>query len=68
MDHRELEELLGAEARDLLSHRCQALPRALLSAPGPDFLDRVTVHADRSVPVLRALAALFGHGALGGTD
>lgn len=63
----DIERLLGGAARDLLDHRCRALPREALAAPGPDFLDRVTVHSDRPPAVLRALATLFGHGRLGGT-
>src|SRR4051794_10554930 len=67
MEVAEIAQVLGDGAESLLAHRCQALPRTLLAAPGPDFLDRVTVHSDRTPAVLRALATLFGHGRLGGT-
>ena len=67
MDRAAIERLLGEAAPGLLAHRCQALPRGLLSPPGPDFLDRVTALSDRPPAVLRALATLFGHGRLGGT-
>ena len=52
MELAEIERVLGATAKPLLEHRCTALPRSLLSAPGPDFLDRVTVHSDRPPAVL----------------
>ena len=67
MDFPAIERALGASASDLLAHRCAALPRTAIHAPGPDFLDRVTAATDRPIPVLRALATLFGHGHLGGT-
>ena len=59
--------LLGDEAQSLLEHRCKTIPRERLHLPGADFVDRVFGPSDRPVPVLRALAALFGHGRLGGT-
>ena len=62
-----LEELLGAEAKELLTHRCAGIPKDQIHLPGPDFVDRVFLPSDRSVPVLRSLQQLFGHGRLGGT-
>jgi fructose-bisphosphate aldolase, class I len=59
-------ELLGSEAEDLLGHRC-AVPKERLQAPGPDYLERVMIPSDRSIPVLRSLRALFDHGRLAGT-
>lgn len=67
MELADIERLLGSAARSLLEHRCRALPREAVNAPGADFLDRVTVHSGRPPAVLRALATLFGHGRLGGT-
>jgi len=67
MDHAQIEELLGPEAGSLLAHECRAIPRASVAAPARDWVDRVSAAGDRPVPVLRALAALFGHGALAGT-
>lgn len=63
----DIEEILGTEAEDLLSHTSQTVPKEQLHLPGPDFLDRVFVHSDRSVPVLCSLQKLFNHGRLGGT-
>src|SRR5581483_84904 len=63
----DIEELLGAEAQELLTHRCETIPANLLHLPGPDFVDRVWATSDRSPQVLRSLQALFNHGRLSGT-
>jgi class I fructose-bisphosphate aldolase len=62
-----LEQLLGGEAKNLLEHTCRTVPKEQLHLPGPDFIDRVTVHTDRPVAVLRNLRSVFDHGRLGGT-
>ncbi len=62
-----LVELLGDEARDLLEHRCETVPKDLLHLPGPDFVDRVVSVSDRPVRVQRSLQQIIGHGRLGGT-
>ena len=59
--------LLGAEQEALLGHVCQGIPKERLQLPGPDFIERVHLGSDRKPPVLRSLAALFGHGRLAGT-
>lgn len=64
---KDIEELLGSEAEDLLSHVSETVPKEQLHLPGPDFVDRVFAHSDRTVPVLRNLQQLFDHGRLGGT-
>ncbi|MGH2860342.1 MAG: class I fructose-bisphosphate aldolase [Solirubrobacteraceae bacterium] len=60
-------EVLGADAEDLLSHRCEAIDASVLHLPGADFIDRVMTDSDRSTATLRALRQLFDHGRLGGT-
>ena len=62
-----IESLLGDEARSLLEHRCETVPRDTLHLPGPDFVDRVVSQSDRNVRVLRSLQTLFDHGRLAGT-
>ncbi len=62
-----LEELLGDEADDLLSHVSKTIERDQLILPGPDYLDRVMFDSDRTPAVMRSLGSLFGHGRLGGT-
>jgi len=62
-----IEQLLGAEAGSLLEHTCRGVPSDQLHLPGPDFIDRVMVHTDRPVAVLRNLRSVFDHGRLAGT-
>ena len=64
---KDLEKLLGAEARGLLEHACKTVPRELLHLPGPDFVERALIPSDRPIPVLRNLQSVFGHGRLAGT-
>ncbi len=62
-----IEEYLGAEAKDLLSHECNTIPKALIHSPGPDFVDRILVPSDRSINVLKNLQYLFNSGRLAST-
>jgi class I fructose-bisphosphate aldolase len=62
-----LEQLLGGEAKNLLEHTCKTVAKEQLHLPGPDFIDRVTVHTDRPVAVLRNMRSVFDHGRLSGT-
>jgi fructose-bisphosphate aldolase, class I len=60
-------DLLGGDARDLLEHRCQTIPRDQLHLPGADFVDRIFAASDRNNRVLGNLQRLFQHGRLSGT-
>ena len=60
-------DVLGADARALLEHRCEGISRDTLHLPGPDFVDRVHSVSDRPVPVLRSLQQLLDGGRLGKT-
>jgi class I fructose-bisphosphate aldolase len=62
-----ISELLGTEAENLLNHECKTIPKAMLHAPGPDFVDRVMVQTDRSPIVLRNMQMIFGTGRLANT-
>jgi len=62
-----IEELLGAEARELLDHKAQTIPKEQIHLPGPDFIDRVSAESDRSPAVLRSLQSLLSHGRLADT-
>src|SRR6184192_4776673 len=62
-----IEEALGGDARDLLEHRCQTVPKEELHLPGGDFVDRVWKDSDRPTRVLRSLESLLDHGRLAGT-
>lgn len=63
----EINEILGSEAKSLLEHKCKTISKDMISLPGPDFIDRVLTHSDRSNTVLRNLQLLFDHGRLGDT-
>jgi class I fructose-bisphosphate aldolase len=60
-------DLLGDQADDLLSHRCETIDASLLHLPGADFIDRVMTDTDRSTATLRALRGMFNHGRLAGS-
>jgi class I fructose-bisphosphate aldolase len=62
-----IEEILGPNARNLLEHTAQTIPRDHIQLPGPDFIDRVWSISDRSPSVLRSLQSLFDRGRLAGT-
>jgi fructose-bisphosphate aldolase, class I len=62
-----LEEVLGADAQQLLEHKCETVPKEQLHLPGPDFVDRVWKDSDRPTRVLRSLQSFFEHGRLAGT-
>lgn len=60
-------ELLGGEADNLLNYKSKTIPKENLHVPGPDFVDRIFIQADRPAPVLRNLQSFFDHGRLAGT-
>src|SRR6266513_1587304 len=62
-----IEEVLGDDARDLLEHKCQTVPKEQLHLPGADFIDRVWKDSDRPTRVLRSMESLLDHGRLAGT-
>jgi len=64
---RDIAKMLGDEAKDLLEHKCETVPKEKLHLPGPDFVDRVVAPSDRPNAVLRNMQWLFDTGRLGGT-
>ena len=66
-DYNNVIDLLGDEAKSLLDHKSNTVPKDQLHLPGPDYVDRIFVHSDRSNQVLRNLQATFDHGRLAGT-
>jgi class I fructose-bisphosphate aldolase len=62
-----LESILGDDAKDLLEHVSNTIPKSQLHLPGPDFVERIWTGSDRPTRVLRSLQSLFDHGRLGGT-
>ncbi|MGE0267642.1 MAG: class I fructose-bisphosphate aldolase [Candidatus Omnitrophota bacterium] len=60
-------DLLGDQAKNLLEHKCNTIPKESLTIPGPNFVDNIFINSDRSNLVLRNLQAMYDHGRLGGT-
>lgn len=67
MPQQNIIDILKDEAEDLLSFSSATVSKDLLHVPGPDFLERVFLQSNRSIPVIRSLATLFNHGRLAGT-
>ncbi|MDD8018442.1 MAG: class I fructose-bisphosphate aldolase [Bacteroidota bacterium] len=60
-------ELLGADAKSLLEHKCTTIPKESLHIPSPDVVNKIFVDTDRPTRVLGSLQQLFTHGRLAGT-
>jgi class I fructose-bisphosphate aldolase len=67
MTLKEIEQYLGADAKNLLEYTCKGIPKASLHLPGPDFVDRIFLPSDRKPGVLRSLAQIFNTGRLART-
>lgn len=67
MNYNKIVELLGDNAKPLLDHKCTTVDKAQLHLPGPDFVERVWYHSNRTPRVLRSMQELYGHGRLAGT-
>ncbi|MCC5897182.1 MAG: class I fructose-bisphosphate aldolase [Phormidium sp. GEM2.Bin31] len=61
-----LEQYLGNEAEDLLTHRCR-LSSDSLHHPSPHVVDEIFAQSDRNPQVLRSLQQLFSSGRLANT-
>jgi class I fructose-bisphosphate aldolase len=66
MQIKEIEQLLGSDAKSYLEHTPK-VAKEMLHLPGPDFIDRVWVPSDRKPGVLKSLAQLYNTGRLAGT-
>ncbi|MFO7843659.1 MAG: class I fructose-bisphosphate aldolase [Bacteroidales bacterium] len=67
MANNKIVELLGDKSEYLLNHKCQTVDKSQLHLPGPDFVDRVVYHSNRSPQVMATMQQIFNHGRLGGT-
>jgi class I fructose-bisphosphate aldolase len=63
----EIQALLGADAEALLTYTAKGFPKDTLHLPGPDYIDRVFAHTDRSPSVLRNYSQILNSGRLAGT-
>ncbi len=61
------QELLGADAEYLLSHKCKTIPAETLKTPHPEWVSDIFVNSDRPVPVLNSIQRILNHGRLGGS-
>lgn len=59
-------EILGEDASNLLEHKSTKISKERLQIPGPDVVESFQ-NSDRNPQVLKSLAQLYNHGALGGT-
>ena len=66
MNHH-IEHFIQKDPRKLIEHRCQTISKDQLQLPGPDFIDRVWAHSDRSCNVLNSLARIYNTGRLAHT-
>ena len=67
MAYNKIVELLGDKADYLLNHKCQTVDKSQLHLPGPDFVDRVVYHSNRSPQVMATMQNILNHGRLSNT-
>jgi len=67
MAYNKIVELLGDKADYLLNHKCQTVDKSQLHLPGPDFVDRVVYHSNRSPQVMATMQNILNHGRLANT-
>jgi class I fructose-bisphosphate aldolase len=65
--NRQIVDLLGKDAENLLNYTAKGFKRETLHLPGGDFVDRVLSITDRSPNVLRNFNQILNHGRLAGT-
>jgi class I fructose-bisphosphate aldolase len=64
---RDLVDLLGPSAENLLNYKAKGFPKETLHLPGADFVDRIFSQTDRTPNVLRNFNAILNSGRLAGT-
>lgn len=62
-----IQQLIGKENENLLTHTCNTVLRESLHLPSPDFIDTVFSHSNRNAQQYRNLASLYNHGRLAQT-
>src|ERR1051326_1900521 len=67
MNINDIQQLLGADAKNLLEYQCKGIPKESLHLPGADYVDRVYALSDRPTPVLKSLNWLIHQGRLAHT-
>jgi class I fructose-bisphosphate aldolase len=61
------QDLLGKDAKPLLDHRCQTIPKESLHLPGPNVVEDLFLDSDRNPRVLANLQRMFTAGRLANT-
>ncbi|MBK9478018.1 MAG: class I fructose-bisphosphate aldolase [Bacteroidetes bacterium] len=67
MNSSKIAELLGSNADSLLNHTCKTISKENIVIPGADFVGKTFMDTNRNNQVIRSLAAIYGHGRLGGS-
>ena len=67
LNYKEIQELLGKDGKNLLEHKSKTFDQKVLNLPGPNYIDEIFSHTDRSNTVLRNLQSLYSHGRLAKT-
>lgn len=68
MNKDQIAKLIGEEkAAYLLNHTSKTIDKSQLHLPTGDFIDNIWKDSNRSIPVLRSLQAIAGHGRLANT-
>jgi class I fructose-bisphosphate aldolase len=67
MTYNKIIELLGKDADYLLKHKSKTIDKSQLHLPGPDFIERVVYHSNRSPQMMGNLQQMYNHGRLAGT-
>jgi class I fructose-bisphosphate aldolase len=65
--NRHIENFIDGDKQKLVDHRCTTIQKSDLHLPGPNYIDEVFVHSDRSTIVLNNLARILNFGRLSGT-
>jgi class I fructose-bisphosphate aldolase len=65
--NKRIQDFIAQDKDKLVEHQCRTIAKEALHLPGPDFINRVFVHTDRSQRVLNNLAWIAGTGRLAGT-
>ncbi|MDR0351138.1 MAG: class I fructose-bisphosphate aldolase [Puniceicoccales bacterium] len=65
--NRHIKDFIDGDKQKLVEHTCKTIKKSDLHLPGPDYIDRILVHSDRSTIVLNNLARILNSGRLAGT-
>jgi class I fructose-bisphosphate aldolase len=67
MSYNKILELLGDKADSLLNHKSKTISKDQLHLPGPDYIDNVFCHTNRTPQVMGSMQQMFNTGRLAGT-